>query len=252
MADVFLSYKRSPTRRLIVRRLALILRAHEISVWWDTGLESGKEFPEELEREVHAAQVVVPLWCSMSVRSPWVLHEATIGRAKLLPMRLQDVSPPSAFMTIQACDLVGWDGSARNSNLSTFVEQVQRRFGRSIHSCADMVEELDRLPVVAALPPFDPVSNALLQQIRRAYLDQDGLIEFEDALALTLGSSIDDLIGGSTPKEQLDDLFRMLEEGANEHLIFDENDHCLIEEKDFSTIRTIGDLVLLLRSRREG
>lgn len=111
MADVFISYRNLPERRAYARRLATILRAHGIEVWWDFGLAEGESYRQQITDELGRARVVVPLWCAESILSKWVAMEAEFGRDKLLPVRLQNVAPPDAFEAIHAADLIGWDGT---------------------------------------------------------------------------------------------------------------------------------------------
>jgi hypothetical protein len=56
MADVFISYRNSPERRALVRRLAAILRAHEVTVWWDYGLEAGESYRTQITGRVVAVE----------------------------------------------------------------------------------------------------------------------------------------------------------------------------------------------------
>lgn len=55
MPDVFLSYRNLPDRRVLVDRLAAILEAHGLSVWWDYGLEAGAPFREQIFAKIDAA-----------------------------------------------------------------------------------------------------------------------------------------------------------------------------------------------------
>ncbi len=158
MADVFISYRNTPERRVIVRRLSTILRAHEISVWWDYGLEAGESYRAQITAELSNARVVAPLWCAESVLSPWVKMEAELGRDKLVPARLQKVVPPDAFEAIQAADLIGWDGAVGNPRLLEFVRLICRRLGRPALAPTDMIEDLGQLPAVAPLPEIAPLA----------------------------------------------------------------------------------------------
>ena len=152
MADVFISYRNTPDRRIIVRRLATILRAHEISVWWDYGLEAGESYRAQITAELASARVVSPLWCAESILSPWVRMEAELGKDKLVPAWLQKVVPPDAFEAIQAADLIGWDGAVGSPRLQEFVRLICRRLGRAAIAPTDMIEDLGQLPAVAPLP----------------------------------------------------------------------------------------------------
>lgn len=153
MADVFISYRNTPTRRALVRRLATALRAHDLSVWWDRGLETGQDYQKEIGRELTEAKVIVPLWCAESILSRWVLAEAQVGleRDAILPAMLQHVDPPTNFAAIQAHDLVGWNGSIASPQIQTFIRMICSRLGKTAAAPIDLLEDLHSLPPIAAL-----------------------------------------------------------------------------------------------------
>lgn len=157
MADVFISYRNTPDRRVIVRRLAFILRTHGISVWWDYGLEAGESYRAQISSKLAAAKVVSPLWCAESISSEWVLMEAQLGKDKLIPARLQKVTPPDDFEAIQAADLVGWDGTITNPRLQAFVRLISNRLNHGAFAPpGDMIEELQGMPPITPLPELAP------------------------------------------------------------------------------------------------
>jgi formylglycine-generating enzyme required for sulfatase activity len=151
MADVFLSYRNTPDRRAIVRRLATVLRTYGMTVWWDYGLEAGESYRAQIMSELASARIVAPLWCVESVQSPWVRMEAEFGKDKLLPARLQKVMPPVDFEAIQAADLVDWDGSVNSPRLLDFVRLICKRLDRPATAPSDLIEELAELPRVKPL-----------------------------------------------------------------------------------------------------
>lgn len=156
MADVFISYRNTPDRRVIVRRLATILRAYEVTVWWDYGLEAGESYRAQIMTELANARIVAPLWCVESVISQWVRMEAEFGKDKLVPARLQKVAPPDAFEAIQAADLIGWDGAVGSPRVQAFVRRICERLDRASVAPTDMIEELASLPCVTPLPEIAP------------------------------------------------------------------------------------------------
>src|SRR3990167_7053627 len=153
MADVFLSYRNLPDRRAIVGRLAYILDAHKISVWWDYGLDAGDSYREQITREMADAKIVVPLWCEESVASPWVLMEAELGKDKLFPARLQSVAPPTAFEAIHAAHLERWNGSINDPALMDYIRRICVRLGKPDDLPGFIREQLAGLPEIAPLPP---------------------------------------------------------------------------------------------------
>lgn len=173
MADVFLSYRNTPERRVFVKRLALILRAHELTVWWDYGLEAGEGYRAQITEELSKARAVAPLWCEESVRSKWVLMEAELGKDKLVPARLQAVAPPEAFEAIQAADLIGWDGAVENSRTLAYVKTICARIGKRGSAPADMMEELRDLRPLTPLPLVSAGAHSLAVPTQASALFDD-------------------------------------------------------------------------------
>lgn len=81
--DIFLSYRNLPLIRTRIGRLAAILAGHGYKVWWDFGLEAGVPFQEQIFRAIERSKIVMPVWCSQSIASDWVLMEARLGESKL-------------------------------------------------------------------------------------------------------------------------------------------------------------------------
>ena len=108
MPDLFISYKREDRRH--ARRIAEALVQCELHVWWDVELLPGDRFPEEIHRVIEASRGVLVLWSRKSVASRWVREEAehAANASKLFPARLDDVSLPFGFATLQTVDLSAW------------------------------------------------------------------------------------------------------------------------------------------------
>jgi formylglycine-generating enzyme required for sulfatase activity len=177
MADVFLSYRNTPERRAFVKRLALLLRAHEVTVWWDYGLEAGESYRAQITEELSKARIVAPLWCAESIQSKWVAMEAELGKDKLVPARLQKVVPPEAFEAIQAADLIGWDGAVDHARALAFVRKICERLGKPSNAPIDMMEELADLRPLTPLPEVGvaatvsaaPGQDAVLADLRATW-----------------------------------------------------------------------------------
>jgi ATP-dependent Clp protease ATP-binding subunit ClpX len=99
-ADVFVSYKRE--ERESVKKLARALESLKMDVWFDTKLQAGESFSEEINREIRRARSVVVCWSNASVESQWVRSEATIAheRGVLVPCFLEPCSPFAPFNLI--------------------------------------------------------------------------------------------------------------------------------------------------------
>lgn len=75
MADIFISYSKQDPEHTVA--LAADLEARGYSVWWDTSLLPGDEFPDIIKRRIDEAKVVIVIWTAHSVASKWVRAEAT-------------------------------------------------------------------------------------------------------------------------------------------------------------------------------
>ena len=118
MPDVFLSYAREDEAQ--ARQLKELLEQKEYSASWDGDLLPGADYPQQIEQAVRAARRVIVLWTPDSVRSHWVLEEATLARdeGKLVPVRLREVELPLGFRLSQTVDLRGWRGEANHPGIA--------------------------------------------------------------------------------------------------------------------------------------
>jgi hypothetical protein len=104
MADIFISY--SKTERELTVELARDLEAKGYSVWWDTSLFTGDEFPRAILNEIRTAKAALVIWTPNSVNSAWVYSEAQESwrLGKLIPVRaatLEAYEIPLPFSTLQ-------------------------------------------------------------------------------------------------------------------------------------------------------
>lgn len=128
MADVFISYKKTDADR--VRPLVEHLRAADLDVWWDEGIQPSTSWRAEIAKQLQVAKCVVAVWTQDSVdheQGSWVMEEATHGQARkiLAPVRLDLVSPPLGFGETQYADLAAWSGSADDPRFQHFLGIVQ-------------------------------------------------------------------------------------------------------------------------------
>ena len=87
MADIFISYSKKDAAE--ARFIAAQLEAQGYSVWWDTNLETGDEFRQEITKQLDDAKAVIVLWTENSVKSVWVNAEASRAHSdrKLVPLK---------------------------------------------------------------------------------------------------------------------------------------------------------------------
>ena len=108
MADIFLSYAKED--REPARRIAKVLESCGWSVFWDRKIAAGDNWREVVQSELDGAGAVVVLWSETSVESTWVLDEAERGRRRLVSVLIGKAALPIGFGSVQAIDLIGWEG----------------------------------------------------------------------------------------------------------------------------------------------
>lgn len=114
VADIFMSY--SQKNRDDARLLAAFFEAQGYSVWWDTRLEAGEQFRNEIMEALNEARAVVVIWSEESAKSVWVQSEAGRAQAdrKLVPVKSRrmsyaDIPPPFENLhtpNLDDCDAV--------------------------------------------------------------------------------------------------------------------------------------------------
>jgi hypothetical protein len=100
MADVFLSYARKDTK--VAQRLAELLEAHGLIVWWDRRMVAGDKIHDVIDKEIEKAKAVIVLWSPISVKSDWVQGEAQTAHelTKLIPIKIEECKLPINYRGI--------------------------------------------------------------------------------------------------------------------------------------------------------
>jgi hypothetical protein len=95
--QIFISYSRDDAP--LAKALAALLEARGYSVWWDFSLVAGKRFREEIANAIERASTVLVIWSPHSVKSGFVLDEATRAaeKGKLVPLSIGGAFPPLGF-----------------------------------------------------------------------------------------------------------------------------------------------------------
>lgn len=130
MTDIFVSYAREDEN--VVEPLVAALLEHGWSVFWDRTIPAGEQWDDLLQRKLRRARCVVVLWSVHSIRSEWVLHEASIARHKgnLVPVELEpvvdkDPRVAAVFGSVQAIPLFDLHGEkTRDKELIRAVESL--------------------------------------------------------------------------------------------------------------------------------
>lgn len=123
MSHVFLSYKREDEARVVP--IAYCLRRAGLSVWLDLETPGGTSWRRTIQEKLEAAGCVLVVWseASVSAAADSVHDEAWRGKQRgvLLPVRIDPVEPPLGFGEIQALDLEGWKGFAKDPRFQDVV-----------------------------------------------------------------------------------------------------------------------------------
>jgi hypothetical protein len=101
MADVFINYARQDSD--FAQELAAGLKSRGLSVSSDLDLKVGDLFVEAIQNAMASAGCVLTVWSRHSVDSSWVQAEAqwAMKQGKLLPVSIDEVAIPPAFLVIQ-------------------------------------------------------------------------------------------------------------------------------------------------------
>lgn len=129
MSDILIIYAREDLAQ--ARDLARALEAHGWSVFWDRTIPSGKTWRSFVGKALEEARCVLVTWSTAAINSHWVQEEAEDGRHRniLIPILLEKVRPPIGFRSIEAADLVGWDGSEMDEAFKRLVRDIAALIG---------------------------------------------------------------------------------------------------------------------------
>jgi formylglycine-generating enzyme required for sulfatase activity len=130
MAEIFISYKSE--RRSAAEHLTTILEHYGFSVWFDYRLIRGRDFGQQIDRQVREAKALVVLWCALSVDSRWVAEEADLAHELgiLIPIKIEPCKLPIGFRRQDYIDLSSWDGAPRSHQLDPLIDALEQRLGR--------------------------------------------------------------------------------------------------------------------------
>lgn len=133
MADIFISYKREDQEQSgRVIPIVKALEAEGFDVFYDVEIPPGATWEEVLQSKINAAKVVIVLWSEASIQSDWVKEEAEIAKNanKLIPVFLEQVSPPFGFSRIEGANLTGWTGDFSNPEWKNLLRALHARISQ--------------------------------------------------------------------------------------------------------------------------
>lgn len=129
MPKIFISY--SSIDRPVVETLVKALSSFGWNLFWDGDIQLSENWHQKIAEELAAAACTIVLWTKNSVRSFVVIEEAMYSRQRgvLLPVLLENVSPPSGFLTLQCVDLSTWRNDEGDANFRRLCKAIAGHAG---------------------------------------------------------------------------------------------------------------------------
>ena len=152
MADVFLSYAREDSAR--AEQVARGLEQAGLDVFWDNEIPPGTTWADYIEQKLTQCKALIVLWSEHSTKSQWVREEARMGRDKgvLIPVMMDNSTPPFGFGEVQAANLASWNGEADHPGWRRFVDAVSG-FSKAEPRAPSPQPAMSAPPRAAAAPP---------------------------------------------------------------------------------------------------
>ncbi|HRD27724.1 MAG TPA: TIR domain-containing protein [Caulobacter sp.] len=125
MADICIIYARSDASA-IPPALEAVLKTRW-SVWWDRHLVSG-DYRAGIEAEVTACEVLIPIWSTAATFNAHMHDELEIARkagVAILPVRIHAADAPMSYGSLQATEMLGWDGKETLPQLNSLMGRVR-------------------------------------------------------------------------------------------------------------------------------
>jgi hypothetical protein len=134
MSDIFISYNNKDKDK--AKLFATLLTQQGWSVFWDKNIPPGKTFDDYIGEQLDAAKCIIVLWSKNSVSSDWVKEEAQRGAARkvLVPIFIEQVSPPLGFGRIEAAELIAWDGNTDEVEFQNLLHAITMLIPESEHT----------------------------------------------------------------------------------------------------------------------
>ncbi len=103
--DIFISYAHEDKAR--IELLVHVLEDKGWSVFWDQYIRTGQDWRNKISEALKYAGCMIVAWSHHSIKSNWVIDEATIGQKRgiLIPILFDLIEPPLGFGSIQAASL---------------------------------------------------------------------------------------------------------------------------------------------------
>jgi len=124
------------------------------SVFWDGDIQPAENWHQSIATKLEAASCTITLWTTNSVRSYWVIEEAMYAhrRGVLLPVLLDDISPPPGFLSLQCADLIGWNGDDTSPAFKQLEAAIAKLAGAPVRLTADEEPTPTQTPIQTRTP----------------------------------------------------------------------------------------------------
>ena len=189
MADIFFSYKSDERDR--VAPIVAALEAEGWTVFWDRKTPVGISWSQYIQENLAQAQCVVVVWSRQSIESHWVETEAGEGRDRrcLVPLKLDDVTPPFGFGHIQAADFTRWAGDTDTDEWCDLVAAIDRHVPRRAESPTDEAQYADEVGDQAKVEPArfqrNQAADEIVDQLKAEPAGNSRLWKIGAAFAVT-------------------------------------------------------------------
>jgi hypothetical protein len=94
-------------------------------------------YVEMIQKAIDKAKCIVVLWSKKSIKSEYVIEEATIGKRRkiLVPAKIDQIEPPIGFSLIQAADLTDWKAGTIHAGFENLLSAISDLVARSPSKC---------------------------------------------------------------------------------------------------------------------
>ena len=96
------------------------------TVWWDREIQPGAIFDSVIQNALIDSRCVVVVWSDNSIKSEWVMDEATAGKERgvLVPVSFDAVQIPLPFIRTQSADFTHWRAGQITEEVQRFLNAI--------------------------------------------------------------------------------------------------------------------------------
>jgi hypothetical protein len=148
--DLFLSYAREDEDR--IAPLASALEARGWTVFWDRHIPAGSTWRTHIGEALRDARCVLVAWSRHSISSRWVIEEADDAQTRgvMVPILLDQVTPPIGFRSVQTADLTRWRPPYHAGELDRLCDDIESILGSGTGARKDAARHVEQPPPEAA------------------------------------------------------------------------------------------------------